>query len=89
MLFKYVYNCFCPRIVDEDDITRDNSDDSIATILPSDSTTENEFNHHPVPDGARTPTRGAAGVPAEGVRGSPSATHHAILLLLQLPIIVQ
>ena len=101
MMFNYFYNCFCPRIIDDDEIKRESSDDSIATILRFDFIPENEFNHHPVPvratppialdgarspvrvpDGARTPTRGA-GIP------SPSATHHVILLLLQLPIILQ
>ena len=62
MIFKYFYTCFCPIIIDEDEITRDNSDDSIATSLPFDFIPENEFNHHPVPDGARTSTR-AAGAP--------------------------
>ena len=82
MIFNYFYTCFCPRIIDEDEIKREHSDDSIATILQFDFIPENEFNHHPVPDGARTPTRGAAGVPAEGVRGPPSATHCVILLML-------
>ena len=78
MVFRYFYNCFCPRIIDEDEIKRDSSDDSIAPILPCDFIPENESNHHPVPvratppvaldgarsparvpDGARTPTRGA------------------------------
>ena len=59
MLFKYLYNCFCPRIIDEDMIKREHSDDSIATILPFDFILENEFNHHPVLDGERRPTRGA------------------------------
>ena len=101
MIFRYFYNCLCARIIYEDEIKGEHSDESIATILPFDFIPENEFNHHPVPvratppvaldgarspvrvpDGARTPTRGA-GIP------SPSATHHVILLLLQLPIIRQ
>ena len=48
MIRNCFYNCFC-------------SDDSIATILPPDFIPENEFNHHPLPDGARTPMRGAGG----------------------------
>ena len=48
MIFKYFYNCFCPRIIDEDEIKREHSDESIATILPSDFIPENEFNHHRV-----------------------------------------
>ena len=82
MILNCVYTCFCPRIIDEDEIKRDSSDDSIATILPFGFIPENEFNHHPVLDRARTPTRGA-GIP------SPSATHRVILLLVQLPIILQ
>ena len=46
MLFKTSYNCFCPIIIDEDEIKREHSDDSIATVLPFDFIPENEFNHH-------------------------------------------
>ena len=59
MVFKYFYNCFCPRIIDEDEIKRKHSDESIATILPSHVIPEIECNHHPM--GAQTPTRGAGG----------------------------
>ena len=48
MIFKYFHNCFCPRIIDEDEIGREHSDDSIATILPCDFIPENEFKNHPV-----------------------------------------
>ena len=59
MIFKYFYTCFCSRLIVEDEITRDNSDDSIATTLPFDFIPENEFKHHPAR--ARTPTRRAWG----------------------------
>ena len=67
MICNYFYTCFCPRIIDEDEIKGDSSDDSIATSLPFDFIPENEFNHHPVPvratppvalDRSRTPTGG-------------------------------
>ena len=90
---------FFPRIIDEDQIKRDSSDDSIATILTFDFIPENEFNHHPVPvratppvalDGARSPARVLDGARSPmRVVGPPSATHHVSLLLLQLPIILQ
>ena len=55
MIFRYFYNCFCPRILDEDAIKREHSDESIATILPLDFIPENDFNHHLVLEGARNP----------------------------------
>ena len=74
MIFKYFYNCFCPRIIDEDELKRGHSDDSIATVLPFDFIPENEFNHHPVPDGARSPTRGAgAPIPISNTSCNSSA----------------
>ena len=67
MMFNYFYSCFCPRIIDEDEIKRDNSDDSIATILPFDFIPENEFNHHPVPVRATPPVALDGGTkPCEG-----------------------
>ena len=48
MIFNYFYDCFCPRIIDEIEIQRDGSDDSIATVLPFDFIPEDEFNHHRV-----------------------------------------
>ena len=48
MVIKYFYNCFCPRIIDEDETNREHSGESIAIRLPSDFIPENEFNHHRV-----------------------------------------
>ena len=45
MIFKYFFNCFCPTIIDKDEI-RENSDESIETIPPPDFIPVNEFNHH-------------------------------------------
>ena len=74
MISDYFYNCFCPRIIDEDEIKRDSSDDSIATVLPFDFIPESEFNHHPVLDGARTPTKGAgAPIPISNTSCNSSA----------------
>ena len=75
MILNHVYNSFCPRIIDEDEIKGESSDDSIAIVLLFDFIPENEFNHHPVPDGARTPTR-AAGAPINNTscKSSPVAT---------------
>ena len=61
MICEYFNNLFCPRIIDEDEIKKVHSDDSIATILPFDFIPEYEFNHHPVPVRARTPTSRARG----------------------------
>ena len=88
MVLRYFYNCFCPRVMDEDETTRDNSDDRIATILPFDFIPESEFNHHPVEIQRSRISMGAgAPIPVRATPPSPSATHHAILLMLQMPII--
>ena len=74
MIFTYFCNCFCPRIIDEDEIKGERSDDSIATVLPFDFIPENEFNHHAVPDGAGTSTRGAgAPIPISNTSCNSSA----------------
>ena len=57
MVLKYVYNCFCPRIIDEEEIKIEPSHENIATLLPYDFIPENEPNHHRV---SNTPCNSSA-----------------------------
>ena len=49
MIFSYLFNCMCPRIIDEDELKANMSSDtssSVKTLPPPDFIPTNEFNYN-------------------------------------------